>query len=272
MVRASTFTEAEATICTTARLIKQDWDKSYWVGGGGTPLAAALMAQKLYVPNLTLVLEDGVIAPQPAIPLDPLMVFVSAKANYRAAAWTSMNTVCSHASLGLFDYGVLLTLQTDPYGNINSSFLGGDFYHPVRRYGGAGGANEIASMCWRTILNCTQEKRKFVKKIDFITSPGYLDGSAHAREKAGLPANTGPYRVVTPEAVFGFDDQTRYMKLLAIAEWVEVKDVLEEMDFEPMIAEKVDRLEPPTEEELQILRINVDPGGGTIGEGKWINL
>jgi glutaconate CoA-transferase subunit B len=77
---------------------------------------------------------------------------------------------------------------------------------------------------------------------------------------------------VTPEAVFGFDEETRYMKLLAIAEWVEVKDVLEKMDFEPMIASKVERLEPPTEEELQVLRVNVDPGGGTIGEGKWINL
>ncbi len=272
MTRATTFTEAEASCCVTARIIKQDRDKSYWVGGGGTPLISALMAQKLYAPNLTLALEDGVIAPQPDIPLDPLMVFVSAKANYRAAAWTNMNTVCSHASLGFFDYGILLTLQTDPYGNINSSFLGGDFYHPARRFGGAGGANEIASMCWRTILHCTQEKRKFVKKMDFITSPGYLDGSPRARERAGLPANTGPYRVVTPEAVFGFDEETRYMKLLAIAEWVEVKDVLEKMDFEPMIASKIERLEPPTEEELQVLRVNVDPGGGTIGEGKWINL
>jgi glutaconate CoA-transferase subunit B len=272
MTKATTFTEAEATVCVTARMIQAEADKSYWVGGGGTPLISALMAQKLYVPDLTLVLEDGVIAPQPAIPLDPLMVFVSGKANYRAAAWTNMNTVCSHASLGLFDYGILLTLQTDPYGNINSSFLGGDFYHPERRFGGAGGANEIASMCWRTILHCAQEKRKFVKKMDFITSPGFLDGSPRAREKAGLPAGTGPYRVVTPEAVFGFDEQTHYMKLLAIAQWVEVKDVLDKMEFEPMLAPKIERLEPPTEEELAVLRVNVDPGGGTIGEGKWINL
>jgi glutaconate CoA-transferase subunit B len=272
MTRATTFTEAEATICVTARMIKEEGEKSYWVGGGGTPLASTTLAQRLYVPNMTIVLEDGVVAPQPAIPLDPLMVFVSAKANYRATAWTSMNTVCSHASLGLFDYGILLTLQTDPYGNINSSLLGGDFYHPERRYGGAGGANEIASLCWRTILHTTQEKRKFVKKMDFITSPGYLDGSPHARERAGLPTGSGPYRVVTPEAVFGFDEKTRYMKLLAIAEWVEAKDVLEKMDFEPMLADKIARLEPPTEEELETLRTYVDPAGGTIGEGKWINL
>jgi len=272
MTRATSFTEAEATICYTAKLIKQEHDKSFWVGGGGTPLASALLAQRHYVPDLTLVLEDGVIAPQPAIPLDPLMVFVSAKANYRAACWSTMNTVCSHAALGMFDYGILLTLQTDPYGNINSSFIGGDYYHPGRRFGGAGGANEIASMCWRTILHTTQEKRKFVRKMDFITSPGYLDGSPHARERAGLPAGTGPYRVITPEAMFGFDEETHYMKLLAIAEWVEVEDVLEKMDFEPMIADKLERLEPPTEEELEVLRVYVDPAGQTIGEGKWIHI
>ena len=175
MTRASVFTESEVSICTTARMIEKERDKSFWVGGGGTPLASTLLAQRHYVPDLTVVLEDGVIAPQPAIPLDPMMVFVSGKANYRAAAWTTMNNVCSHCSLGFFDYGILLTLQTDPYGNINSSYLGGDYYHPLRRFGGGGGANEIASMCWRTILHTTQEKRKFVKKIDFITSPGYLD-------------------------------------------------------------------------------------------------
>lgn len=272
MTKATTFTEAEASICVTARMVRADGDKSYWVGGGGTPLASTTLAQKLYVPNLTVVLEDGVVSPQPAVPLDPLMVFVSARANYRAAAWTSMNTVCSHAQLGLFDYGVLLTLQTDPYGNINSSMLGGTFKQPQRRYGGAGGANEIASMCWRTIIHTTQEKRKFVKKMDFITSPGYLDGAPNAREKAGLPADTGPYRVVTPEAVFGFDEKTHYMTLLAIAEWVEVKDVLAKMDFEPILAQKIERLEPPHEEELEVLRTQVDPRGGTIGEGKWINL
>ncbi len=272
MTRASSFTEAEATVCTTAKMIKAEQDKSFWVGGGGTPLTSILLAQKHYVPDLTVALEDGVIAPKPHIPLDPLMTFVSSRANYRAAAWTTMNTVCTHASLGLFDYGILESLQIDPYGNFNSSLLGGDYYHPERRFGGAGGANEIASMCWRTILHTDQENRKFVKKVDFVTSPGYLDGSPGARERAGLPAGSGPYRVITPEAVFGYDEETRYMKLLAISEWVEVNDVLEKMDFEPMVADRVERLEPPTEEELEVLRVYVDPRGQTIGSQKWINL
>ena len=56
-------------------------------------------------------------------------------------------------------------------------------------------------------------RRKSVKKVGFISSPGYLDGLSGARERAGLPAGTGPYRVITPEAGFGYDEETRYMKL-----------------------------------------------------------
>jgi glutaconate CoA-transferase subunit B len=78
--------------------------------------------------------------------------------------------------------------------------------------------------------------------------------------------------VVTPEAVFGYDEKTRYMKLLAIAQWVKVEDVLERMDFEPMMAPKIGRVEPPTDEELEVLRTQIDPRGQTIGEGKWIHL
>lgn len=269
MTRASDFTETEAMISVMANMMEAD--KSYWVVGGGPPRIASLLAQALYLPNLTASTEDGVIAPQPLVPLSPLMQFVSAKASYRGVAWTNMNTVCSLASTGFFDYGMLATLQVDPYGNINSSFLGGDYYHPGRRYGGAGGANEIASMCWHTILMTTQEKRKFVKKMDFISSPGFLDGSLGARERAGLPAGSGPYRLLTPEAIFGYDEETRYMKLLALAEWVEVKDVLEKMDFEPLITPKLERMNPPTEEELDVMRVRLDPLGVTISEGKWIH-
>jgi glutaconate CoA-transferase subunit B len=257
-------------ICTCANLIEDD--RVYWVGGGGYPLQSIFLAHRSSTPNATIITEDGGIGPQPALPLDPAMAMVSARTGYRALGWSSMNRVCTHASLGLIDYGILQTLQVDPYGNINSSFLGTDYFHPDRRYGGAGGANEIASLCWRTILMTMQEKRKFVKKVDFISSPGFLDGSPNARERAGLPTGTGPYRVLTPEAMFGYDEDTRYLKLLAVARWVTVDQVLEKMDFEPMQAREVGTLALPTEEQLLVLRTEIDPRGQTIGTGKWIEL
>ncbi|MBI2305451.1 MAG: acyl CoA--acetate/3-ketoacid CoA transferase subunit beta [Chloroflexi bacterium] len=270
MTEAYLFTETEAVICHGAKMVEED--RSYWVVGGGPPRLTMHLAQRLYFPNVTIFTEDGCIAPRPILPPDPLGNFVNSKAGYRAVAWTNMNTVCCHASLGYVDYGFLSTLQVDPYGNINSSLLGGDYHHPGRRFGGAGGANEIASLCWRTILMTTLEKRKFVKKLDFITSPGFLDGSPEAREGAGLPQGTGPWRVITSEAVFGYDGKTHYMKLLAIAPWVTVEDVLAKMEFEPLIADVVETLPFPTEEELALLRVTIDPRGQVIGEGNWIQV
>jgi len=270
MTEAKSFSEIEAMICVCANLVEED--KTYWVGGAGYPLQVVFLAQRVHTPGVIIITEDGGIGPRAALPLDPVMSRVSARSGYKALKWSSMNTVCTHAALGVVDYAILQTLQVDPYGNINSSFLGSDYFHPERRYGGAGGANEMASLCWRTIVMTTQEKRKFVKRVDFISSPGYIDGSPNAREKAGLPAGTGPYRVLTPEAMFGYDEQTRYMRLLAVARWVTVGEVLAKMDFEPLVAEEVEKLKPPTEEELTVIRTQIDPRGQTTGTGKWIEL
>jgi glutaconate CoA-transferase subunit B len=270
MSKPEIFTEAEASVCIAARFIEED--KTYWVGGSGLSRFAILLAMKLYTPKLVHITEDGCIGPQPMVPLEAFMGLATARADYRGLGWSYTNTICAHASVGAVDYGMISALQIDPYGNFNTSFLGGDYYHPSRRFGGAGGANEIASLVWRTVVMTELDKRKFVKKPDFITSPGYLDGSPHAREKAGLPADTGPYRVFTPGAVFGYDEKTHYMKLLAIAQWVTVDDVLENMDFEPIVPDNIEKLEPPREDELAVLRTHLDPSGRVIGEGKWIDL
>jgi glutaconate CoA-transferase subunit B len=192
-------------------------------------------------------------------------------ASSRAVAWTDMNTVDFHAGLGYLDYGVLAAVQVDQYGNFNSTFSGGDFDHPVRRFGGPGGATEIAALCWRTVLMTRLQQRKFVEKLDFMSSPGFLDGSAGARERAGMPAGTGPYRVVTERATFGFDEATRRMQLIAVAPWASVDEVLADMEFEPLVAAELGVLDPPTDEELEVLRTQVDPTGRTIA-GEWIML
>ena len=262
------FTENEHKICTIARMVEED--KIYYVAAGGIPILSVQMAMKTTAPNVAYVLEQGTVAPQPVLPLNPFMTGSNSRADHRAAMWTSMNMVNWFSANGLYEYGILASLQIDQWGNFNSGFLGGDYYHPGRRYGGPGGANEIASLCWRTIIVTDQQKRKFVKKPDFVSSPGYLDGSPGARERAGLPRGTGPYRVITSMAMFGYDEDTRRMKLLALSPWVKIEDVLAEMDFEPVIADKLGVMEPPTEEELTILRSEVDPRGQTVGAGEWI--
>lgn len=263
--KAAYFNEREHQICLVARMIEDA--RTYWVAGGGSPMAAILMAKKLYAPNAIYVTEDGVLAPEPALPLDPLMTMVSSRASYRALQWGTMNSVGFHAQLGFMDYGILNSLQIDPYGNISSTALG-DYEGEHRRFGGPGGADSIASMCWRTIVMTDQQKRKFVPRVDFISSPGFLDGSEGARERAGLPRGTGPWRVVTPWALFDYED--RYLRLIGVAPFVTVEQVLAEMSFQPKLADKIERLETPTEEELALLRSELDQRGQITDVGKWI--
>ncbi len=236
----------ERLICVAARLLEDD--KNYFAGGG-LPQVVFTLAQRLHAPNITYVAEWGIIDSRSGVP-----AMGGAEADSRAAAWETMNTVFCHAQLGLMDYGLLAALQIDPYGNINSSFIGGDFANPTRRFGGPGGATGIASCCWRTIYLTQLQARKFVEKVDHISSPGYLDGSPGARERAGLPRGTGPYRVVTPEAIFGFDEETRRMKLIAVAEDMSAQQVLDRMSFVPLVADPLEVIPEPTEEEVSSLR------------------
>jgi glutaconate CoA-transferase subunit B len=267
MSNTMSFTQTETMLCTVANLVQED--KSYWIAIGGLPLMAMMLARRTNAPNAFYVVEDGTISPQPPAYV-PFITGASSLSSYRALAWKDMNTMGFHCALGYYDCGVLDCLQVDMYGNINSTFLGGDYEHPKRRFGGPGGANEILSMCWETIILAELEKRKYPGRVEFISSPGYLDGSRDAREKAGLPANTGPSRVVSDSALFGFDEKTHRMKVLAVAPWTTLDEVKSNMSFEPLVVDKLEVLKPPTEEQLTILRAEVDPTGRAIGAGKWI--
>ena len=260
---ATYFNEREHQICLVARMIEDA--RTYWVAGGGSPMASILLAKKLYTPNAVYVTEDGVVNPEPMLPLDPLMTMVSSRASYRALQWGTMNSVGFQAQTGLMDYGLLNTLQVDPYGNINSTALG-DYNGEHRRFGGPGGADSIAACCWKTILMTDQQKRKFVPRVDFISSPGFLDGAEGARDRAGLPRGTGPYRCVTPWAMFDYEN--RYMRLTGVSPFVTVEQVLAEMSFEPRMAPQIETLQTPTEEELAILRSELDQRGQITDVGK----
>jgi acyl CoA:acetate/3-ketoacid CoA transferase beta subunit len=151
----------------------------------------------------------------------------------------------------------------DMYGNIKTTCIG-DHDLPKVRFPGSGGANDIGSLCWRTIIIMRQDRRRFVEKVDFITTPGYLDGPG-ARERAGLPDGTGIYRVITQLGLYGFDEGTKRLKLLAVHPGVTIEDVRENSSFEIIVPEKVETTKPPTQEELLLLH-EIDPTGMSIGK------
>jgi glutaconate CoA-transferase subunit B len=267
MTSAMSFSEREAEVCFAARLIQDG--RVYWVAGGGSPLYAVLLAQRMgYAPHAAYLTEDGVVAPEPLLPFEPIQTMVSARSGYRALQWGTMNTVQDYAALGFVDYGILGTLQVDKHGNINSTFRG-EYPTGGRRFGGPGGADSIAAMCWRTILMTDQQRRNFVERVDFISSPGFLDGLPGARERAGLPVGTGPWRVVTSASMYDYSNDRR-LRLIAIAPWVTVDEVMAECECRPHVAETIKVLEPPSDEELTVYRTELDVRGQTAGTGAWI--
>lgn len=167
---------------------------------------------------------------------------------------------------GLVDYCFLGGAQIDKFGNLNSTVIG-DYYRPETRFPGSGGANDLASLTWKTMVVCPQNPRRFAEKVDFITTPGYLTGG-NSREEAGLPKDTGPYRVITDIGVYGYHEGTKEMELLKLNPGKTIEDVKANSGFEVLISSAVGFVEPPTLEELRILREQVDPDKLIIGRNQ----
>lgn len=250
----------ELMICCAARLLE---DGRTVAVGTGVPCAAAMLAQRTSAPNLVICFEAGGVAPQ--LPTMPISVGDS-RAFYRAVMASSMADVMETCQRGLIDYTFLGGAQIDAYGNLNSTMIGTDYRRPRVRFPGSGGANDLASLCWRILVVTTHDRRRFVEKLDFLTTPGYLTGPG-AREAAGLPPNTGPYRVITDLAVLGYHEQTRRMEVISLHPGVDLDQVRQQTGFALGVREPLSTTPLPNAEELQILRDEVDPHRYVIGRG-----
>jgi glutaconate CoA-transferase subunit B len=221
--------------------------------GTGIPMLAASLAQRMHAPNLVAVFEFGGTG---AI-LEELPLAVGGESTFhRAIAAAGICDVMETAQRGFIEYGFLGGAQIDPFGNLNSTVIG-EFKHPKVRLPGSGGGNDVGSFCWQTIAIMRHDKRRFVEQLDFVTTPGYLSGPG-ARESAGLPPGTGPYRVVSNLAVMSYHPGTKRMMLLATQPGVTVADVVDNTGFDLVIPDQVESNPPPTTEELHILREEVD--------------
>ena len=244
---------AELLICTASRIML---DNTTAFIGTGIPMLAASLAQRMHAPNLVTSFEFGGTGAL----LDELPIAVGGQSTFqRAIAATGICDVMETAQRGFIEYGFLGGAQIDPFGNLNSTVIG-DYRHPKVRLPGSGGGNDVGSHCWQTIAIMRHDTRRFVEEVDFITTPGYLSGPG-TREAAGLPPDTGPFRVVSNLAVLGFHPQSKRMMLLATQPAVSVEDVIENTGFDLVIAEEVESNPPPTEDELQILRGEIDQDG-----------
>jgi acyl CoA:acetate/3-ketoacid CoA transferase alpha subunit/acyl CoA:acetate/3-ketoacid CoA transferase beta subunit len=254
---AESYSSTELLACVAARMLE---DKKSVFVGTGLPMIAAMLAQRTHAPNLLLFFEAGGIGPQ--MPVLPISVGDS-RTFYSAVAASSMHDSMAMAQAGYIDYGFLGGAQIDRYGNLNTTVIG-PYEHPKVRLPGSGGANDVGTLCGRTIIIIRQDKHRFLETIDFLTTPGYLQGY-DAREKAGLPTGSGPYRVISQLGVYGFDSTSKEMTLLALHPGVSVEQVRENSGFEIHVPRDVSVTQPPSQAELKNLQ-SIDPAGMVIGK------
>jgi len=243
------FTPAEMMIVASARQLAEE--RVCFVGVG-PPNIACNLAKRTVAPDLELVYESGVFGAVPArLPLsigDPTLVTGA------ALVTNQFELFAYFLQAGLIDVGFLGASQIDRYGNINTTVIGG-YDTPKVRLPGSGGACEIAINAKKVFVIMPQSKRSFVERIDFVTSPGHVGG----RRPPGWGA--GPSVVVTNFAVCRFGEETREMEVASLHPGVTADQVRENTSWDIKVAEEVGETPPPTQEELRLIREELDPDG-----------
>ena len=223
--------------------------------GVGLPNLACNLAQRTHAPGLHMIYEAGVIGARPSrLPLsigDPTLVS-------GAAAVCSMYDIFTlYLQRGNVDVGFLGGAQIDRFGNINATTIG-DYHHPKVRLPGSGGSMEIAAWANRCYIITPHQKRRFPPRVDFRTSAGFLDGKGE-RQAAGVRGK-GPLAVVTNLGILE-PDESGEMTLTALHPGVTVESVKDNTGWPLQVAADLRVTKPPAEDELRILREELDPQG-----------
>jgi glutaconate CoA-transferase subunit B len=218
--------------------------------GIGLPSTAANLALRTAVPDLVLIYESGTIGTRPDHL--PLSIGDGILAETADAVVTVPEIFNYWLQPGRIDVGFLGAAQIDRFANINTTVIGHDYDHPKVRLPGAGGAPEIASSCQRVIVVVRQSLRTFVEQVDFVTSVGFGTGPG-AREHLGLRGR-GPVLVITDLGMLRPDPQTCELTLTTVHPGIDVDDVRAATGWQLRVADDLETSEPPTTEELTVLR------------------
>jgi glutaconate CoA-transferase subunit B len=247
-----TYSASELMTINAARLLR---DGDVVFVGVGLPNLACNLARRTHAPHLTMIYEAGVVGAQPArLPLsigDPTLVS-------GAASVCSMYEIFAfYLQRGLIDVGFLGGAQIDRFGNVNATVIGA-YASPKVRLPGSGGAAEIAAWANRTYLLAPHQKRRFPERCDFVTGAGYLTGGA-ARAAAGVRGG-GPQAVVTDLGLME-PDENGELTLTALHPGATVEQARANTGWHLKTAAALRATEPPSADELRLLRQELDPEG-----------
>ena len=245
---APDFSLKELMVCQAARQLR---DGEVVFVGIGLPNLACNLARRLHAPKLVLIYESGAVGADPQrLPIsigDPSLVTDS------LGVFSMFDVFNFYLQGGLIDVGFLQGVQIDRFGNLNTTVIG-DYYHPKVRLPGSGGACEIAILAKRVFVIAPQSKRSFPERVDFITSPGFID-RPEGRGRLGLPGG-GPVMVITNLGCYEFADGE--MVLTSLHPGCTLEQVTQNTGWEVRISSQLTTTEVPTGEELRHLR-ELDP-------------
>ncbi len=254
---ARDYNAQEIIIVAGSRMLE---DKKVVFVGTGLPMVASLLAKMTHAPSLIPVFEAGAVGPQLEVGLP---VSVGDSKTYTSASYVKgLNSAFELTQRGFADYGFIGGAEIDMYGNLNSTMIGRfpqDYQRPKVRLPGSGGASDMAASCEKTILIVPHDKRKFTPKLQYVTSPGHIDGSKDARWKAGLQGE-GPYRLITTRGIFDFEKESKRMRLIQTFPGETKESIQAETGFELLFADNVESFSPPSEEEVRMIREDIDSG------------
>jgi glutaconate CoA-transferase subunit B len=240
-----TYTRRELMVAAAAREIS-DGDKVFV--GMRLPLLGFAVAKETHAPNAIGIFENGVIRDWPA--LESIFTMSDPPNIARALYCGGLNDVMSLLQAGRVELGFIGGAEIDRFGNLNTHWV--EENGNRTRLPGSGGAADIAAMAQRCIIIMNHEKRRFVSKVQYITSPGFGSGG-NWRLRNGLSGG-GPSRVITSMGIFSFDSETHEMLLSSYHPGVTIGQIKNETGWPLKITETVSETTPPTDMELAAVR------------------
>jgi len=243
---SGTYTYHELMMTSIAKEIR---DGEVVVMGQGLPMIACLAAKLTHAPNCILLTEAGIVDMIPTKALFSVGDPTAVNGFSYFCDLFDVNTIILNR--GLIDLAVLGAAQVDKYGNINSTIIRSHSGQEAR-ITGCGGAPEFAGYAKRTVI--TLVGGRFVEKLDYFSTPGYLEGG-DSRYRAGFPLGSGPSKVVTLKGIFKFDEKTKEMYLDAVYPGVSVEDVKKDVPWELKVSHNLETVEPPSRKYLNVIRL-----------------
>jgi glutaconate CoA-transferase subunit B len=217
------------------------------LAGTGQPLVSVALAKIVHAPRITVFVAATMNPRISGLPLGASDIDLFRK----CSTIVGYRELYELLQAGRIDTGIVGAAQIDKYGNVNTTLVGSKGKTKTR-LSGSGGGNDIASLAKKTILMIPLERRRFVEKLDYLTSPGYFCDS-DVRRRIGLRGN-GPSKVITTKGVLGFDPETKEMRLEAIYPGFDIAEIQNDVGFKLLVPKQVSEMERPTREEERILK------------------